>query len=63
VEDGQKIILPVIGMAVSAAGIVEDGVIKLGGAELGRAILRLALVTFGDLGSGECNLVNPSSRL
>ena len=62
-EDRQKIILPVIGMVVSTTGMVEDGVIKIGRAELGRAILRLALVTFADSGIGECNLVNPSSRL
>ena len=60
-EDGQKFIIPVVGMAVSAAGMVRDGVIKIGGAELGRAILRLALVTFADWGIGEGNLANPSS--
>ena len=45
-------------MAVSAAGMVEDGVVKIGGAG---AILRLALVTFADWGIGEGNLANPSS--
>ena len=60
-EDGQKFIIPVVGMAVSAAGMVGDGVIKIGGAELGRAILRLALATFADWGIGKGNLVNPSS--
>ena len=30
------------GMAMFAARMVEDGVIKIGGAELGRAILMLA---------------------
>ena len=46
------------GMAMSAARIVEDGVIKVG-AELGRAVLML--VPFADSGIGECNLVNAGS--
>ena len=39
-------------MAMFAARMVEDGVIKMGGAELGRAILKL-------VPSVVCNLVNP----
>ena len=58
-EDRQKVILPVIGIAVSAAGMVEDRVIKMGGAELGRA--RLMPVTFPDWGIDKGNLVNPFS--
>ena len=37
-----KRILLVTGMGMFAARMVEDGVIKIGGAELGRAILMLA---------------------
>ena len=37
-----KSILLATGMAMFAARMVEDGVIKIGGAELGRAILMLA---------------------
>jgi hypothetical protein len=51
----------VIGMAVSAAGMAEDSVIKTGGAELGRA--RLRPVTFPDWGIDECNLVNTFSGI
>ena len=38
-------------MAMFAARMVEDGVIKIGGAELGRAILKL-------VPSVDCNLRN-----
>ena len=43
-------------MAMFAARMVEDGVIKMGGAELGRAILKL-------VPSVDCNLMNPFFRL
>jgi len=48
-------------MAMSAAGMVGDGVIKMGGAELGRAILRL--LPSADSGIGKSNLVNDFFRL
>jgi len=48
-------------MAMSATRMVEVGVIKVGGAELGRAILMLVLSA--DSGIGECSLVNAIVRL
>ena len=54
-------ILLVTGMAMSAARMVEDGVIKVGRAELGRAILML--VPSADSGFGESNLMNAFFRL
>ena len=55
---GRKIkgILLMIGMAMFAARMAEDGVIKIGGAELGRAILKL-------VPSMDCNLRNAFFRL
>ena len=41
-EERLKIIVPGIGMTLSATGMVEDGVIKTGGTELGRAKSLLA---------------------
>ena len=46
---------------MSAARMVEDGVIKVGGAEPGRAILMLA--PSADSGIGECSLMNAFFRL
>ena len=43
-------------MAMFAARMVEDGVIKIGGAELGRAILKV-------VPSVDCNLWNVFFRL
>lgn len=45
---------------MSAAQMVDDGVIKVGGAEVGQAIM---LVPSADSGTGECNLVNAFFRL
>ena len=49
------------GMAMSSAQMVEDGLIRIGGAELGRAILTPAL--FADSGIGESSLMNAFFRL
>jgi hypothetical protein len=51
----------VTGMAMSATWMVEDGVIKVGGAVQGRAILMLLPST--DSGIGESSLVNAFFRL
>ena len=48
-------------MAMSTAWMVEDGVIKIGRAELGQAILML--VPSLDPGFGEFKLVNAFFRL
>ena len=48
-------------MAVSATGMVKDGVIKIGVADLGQAILMQ--VPSADSGIGESNLVNAFFRL
>ena len=48
-------------MAMSAAQMVEDGVIKVGGAELRQGILML--VPSGESGIGESSLVNDFFRL
>ena len=56
-----KRILLATSMAMFAAQMVEDGVIKIGGAELGRA--RLMLVSPANSGVGESNLVNAFFRL
>ena len=48
-------------MAVSATGMVEDGVIKIGVADLGQAILMR--VPSADSGIGKSNLVNAFFRL
>ena len=47
-------------MAMFGVRMVEDGVIKIGRAELGRAIL--TLVRSADGGVGESNLVNAFFR-
>ena len=41
-EERLKVIVPGIGMTISATGMVEDGVIKMGGTELGRGKSLLA---------------------
>ena len=46
---------------MSGARMVKNGVIKVGGAELGRAILMLVLSA--DSGIGESTLVNAFFRL
>jgi len=51
----------VTGMAMSTAQMVEDGVIKMGRAQLGRAILML--LPSADSGIGKSNLVNDFFRL
>ena len=48
-------------MAMSAPRMVKDGVIKVGGAELGRAMLML--VPSADSGIGESSLLNAFFRL
>ena len=48
-------------MAMSTARMVEDGVIKVGGAKLGRAILMLVLSA--ESGIGESSLMNAFFRL
>jgi hypothetical protein len=48
-------------MAISAARMVDDEVIKVGGAELGRAILML--MPFVGSGIGESSLMNALFRL
>ena len=54
-EERLNVIVPGIGMTASVTGMVEDGVIKMGGTDIGR--VKSLLATSADWGIGERDLV------